>query len=106
MPPASVMGDMHACPMQTPMPPPAAPIPHGVGPIIKGASTVMICKKPAVRVGDPAQCVTPAGPAPIDTVMAGCFTVMIEKMPAARVGDACTHGGSITGPGAPTVMIG
>lgn len=27
-------------------------------------------------------------------------------MPAARIGDLCAHGGAITGPGCPTVMIG
>jgi hypothetical protein len=27
-------------------------------------------------------------------------------MPAARVGDLCAHGGAITGPGCPTVLIG
>jgi uncharacterized Zn-binding protein involved in type VI secretion len=30
---------------------------------------------------------------------------MIGKKPAARVGDSTAHGGTITGPGAPTVMI-
>ena len=27
-------------------------------------------------------------------------------MPAARIGDLCAHGGAITGPGCPTVLIG
>ena len=30
----------------------------------------------------------------------------LAQSPAARVGDMTTHGGSITGPGVPTVMIG
>ncbi|MBU0487548.1 MAG: PAAR domain-containing protein [Bacteroidetes bacterium] len=80
MPPAARMGDMHTCPMQTPgtppiphvggpiMPPgnptvlignmPAATMSNQcvcVGPpdmIAKGSSTVMICGKPAARMGD------------------------------------------------------
>ena len=70
MPPAARLTDMHTCPMQTPAWP--SPIPHVGGPIvgpgavmgdncvcvgppdtiIKGSSTVMICGKPAARMGD------------------------------------------------------
>jgi uncharacterized Zn-binding protein involved in type VI secretion len=49
-------------------------------------------------------------------ILKGSATVMIGKLPAARVGDPTTHDacvgpipgpvGTITGPGAPTVMIG
>lgn len=80
MPPAARITDMHACPMVTPgLPPiphvggpisgPSAPtvligkLPAAimgdmavcVGPpdsLVKGSATVMICKKPAVRMGD------------------------------------------------------
>jgi uncharacterized Zn-binding protein involved in type VI secretion len=80
MPPAARITDMHTCPMVTPgLPPiphvggpisgPCAPtvligkLPAAVvgdmavcvGPpdsIVKGSSTVMICKKPAARIGD------------------------------------------------------
>jgi uncharacterized Zn-binding protein involved in type VI secretion len=31
---------------------------------------------------------------------------MICFKPAARIGDTCAHGGSVVGPGVPTVMIG
>ena len=97
MPPAARITDFHQCPMVTPgLPPiphvggpisgPSAPtvligsLPAAilgdmavcVGPpdsLIKGSSTVMICKKPAVRMGDS----TAHG----GSVMLGCFTVMI-----------------------------
>jgi uncharacterized Zn-binding protein involved in type VI secretion len=54
--PASVMGDKATC----------------VGPpdsILKGSATVMICKKPAIRIGDTC--------AHGGAVVAGCPTVMI-----------------------------
>jgi uncharacterized Zn-binding protein involved in type VI secretion len=43
---------------------------------------------------------------PPDTIAMGSATVLIGNMPAARVGDQTAHGGVITGPGAPTVIIG
>jgi uncharacterized Zn-binding protein involved in type VI secretion len=43
---------------------------------------------------------------PPDTIAKGSATVLIGNMPAARVGDLTAHGGTIVGPGAPTVMIG
>lgn len=97
MPPAARLTDMHVCPMQTPGVPPiphvGGPI---VGPgvptvlimklpaavlgdmatcvgppdsLIKGSATVMIGKKPAVRMGDS----TAHG----GTVVLGALTVMI-----------------------------
>lgn len=98
MPPAARLTDFHACPMTTPAGPvqiphvggpvtgPGAPtvliggMPAAVmgdmcvcvGPpdsIIKGSATVMICKKPAARMGDS----TAHG----GSIVAGCPTVMI-----------------------------
>ena len=79
MPPAARLTDMNTCPMQTPAWP--SPIPHVgvmgdncvcVGPpdtIIKGSSTVMICGKPAARMGD----TTAHG----GQIVLGCPTVII-----------------------------
>jgi uncharacterized Zn-binding protein involved in type VI secretion len=90
---------MHTCPMQTPGVP---PIPHVGGPITgPGAPTVLIGGMPAAVVGDMAVCTGPP-----DTIVKGSATVLIGGKPAARVGDQTAHGGVITGPGAPTVMIG
>ena len=74
MPPAARLTDMHTCPMQTPAWP--SPIMGDncvcVGPpdtIIKGSSTVMICGKPAARMGD----TTAHG----GQIVLGCPTVII-----------------------------
>ena len=67
--PAARLGDMHACPMVTPGPP---PVPHVGGPIIMGSVTVMIGMQPAARVGDMATCVGPP-----DSIAMGCVTVII-----------------------------
>ena len=97
MPPAARLTDLHVCPMVTPgLPPiphvggpvsgPGAPtvligkVPAAVlgdmcvcvGPpdtIAKGSATVMICGKPAARMGDS----TAHG----GSIVLGCFTVMI-----------------------------
>ncbi len=101
MPPAARLTDMHTCPMQTPMPPPAPPIPHVGGPIMgPGVPTVLIGKMPAAVMGDSATCVGPP-----DAIVKGSATVMIGGKPAARMGDTTAHGGSIV-VGCPTVMIG
>jgi uncharacterized Zn-binding protein involved in type VI secretion len=92
--------------MQTPVPP-GAPVPHvGGADIGPGAATVMIGNKPAAVVGDMCICTLPAGPVPCDSIVKGSATVMICFKPAARIGDTCAHGGSVVGPGVPTVMIG
>lgn len=99
MPPAARLTDMHTCPMQTPGVP---PIPHVGGPITgPGAPTVLIGGMPAAVVGDMAICTGPP-----DSIVKGSATVLIGGKPAARVGDQTAHGGVITGPGAPTVIIG
>ena len=98
MPPAARLTDMHTCPMQTPAWPSPIPHVGGpsggpraatvligklpaavmggncvcVGPpdtIIKGSSTVMICGKPAARMGD----TTAHG----GQIVLGCPTVII-----------------------------
>ena len=96
MPPAARITDNHVCPMVTGV------VPHVGGPILPpGEPTVLIGMLPAARVGDMATCVGPP-----DTIAKGSATVMIGNKPAARLLDLTAHGGSIVGPGEPTVMIG
>ena len=54
--PASVMGDMHTCPLVNPGTPPP---PHVGGPVIATGVMVLICGKPATRMGDQAVCAGP-----------------------------------------------
>jgi uncharacterized Zn-binding protein involved in type VI secretion len=94
--PAARLGDMHTCPMST------GPVPHVGGPILPpGWPTVLIGGQPAARAGDQAAC-----DGPPDMILTGSPTVLIGGRPAARVGDPCVHGGIITPPGCPTVLIG
>lgn len=97
MPPGVRIGaDMHACPATT------GPVPHVGGPILgPGAATVMVMGMPAALMGDACTCVGPPS-----TLIKGSATVMLMNRPAARLGDPSAHGGTIVGPGAPTVMIG
>lgn len=67
--PAARVGDMHACPMQTPAVP---PIPHVGGPVVMGAFTVLLGNMPAARAGDTAVCVGPP-----DAIAKGEATVLI-----------------------------
>jgi uncharacterized Zn-binding protein involved in type VI secretion len=77
-------------------------VPHVGGPILPPCCpTVLIGGLPAARVGDMAVCA--GGP---DVIAMGSFTVVIGGQPAARLGDLTAHGGVITAPGCPTVMIG
>ncbi len=101
MPPAARVTDFHQCPLQTPMPPPAPPVPHVGGPIAgPGALTVLIGGLPAAKVGDIAVCVGPP-----DAIAKGSMTVKVMGLPAARMGDKTVHGGTIM-VGFPTVQIG
>lgn len=75
--------------------------PHVGGPIAAGAPTVLIGKMPAARLGDPTVCTGPPG-----TVTTGSPAVLIVGQPAARLTDLAGHGGVISGPGCPTVLIG
>ncbi len=93
---AAVIGDNHVCPMST------GPVPHVGGPILGPCvPTVLIGGKPAAVMGDMAVC---SGPP--DSIILGSTSVLIGGKPAARVGDSCAHGGTIVGPGVPTVLIG
>jgi uncharacterized Zn-binding protein involved in type VI secretion len=95
--PAARMGDMTS---------------HG-GLITIGSPTVLICGKPAARLGDYVSCpmVTPGTP-PIPHVggpiISGSATVLINGMPAARMGDmvSCHGGVSSIIIGCSTVLIG
>jgi uncharacterized Zn-binding protein involved in type VI secretion len=96
MPPAARITDMHTCPMVTGV------VPHVGGPILPpGCPTVLIGSLPAARMGDMCTCTGPP-----DSIVIGSATVLIGGMPAARLGDLTAHGGVITAPGCPTVMIG
>lgn len=98
MPSAARIGDMHTCPMQTPVIP---PVPHVGGPILPpGCPTVLIGGMPAARAGDLALCADPA-----DFIAKGSSTVLIGGHPAARMGDTTAHGRTIVS-GCPTVVIG
>jgi len=88
--PASVMGDMHTCPMQTPAAP--SPIPHVGGPIIKGSVGVLIGGKPAARVNDMATCTGPP-----DTIVMGCVTVLIGETGGGGGGGAGGGAGRASG---------
>ena len=94
--PAARITDMHVCPMWTGL------VPHIGGPVIPPCQpTVLIGGLPAARVGD--QLVCAGGP---DVIATGSPVVLIGNMMAARVTDLTAHGGVITGPGCPTVLIG
>lgn len=93
--PAARATDLQVCPAST------GPVPHVGGPITMGEPTVLIGSLPAARMGDPCTCVGPSG-----TVLGGSATVMIGNKPAARLTDPAGHGGTISGPGCATVLIG
>ncbi len=81
--PASVLGDMHVCPMVTPGVP---PIPHVGGPIsMPGAPTVLIGGRPATTMGCICVCVGPP-----DSVVMGAPTVILG---AGGAGSASSGGG-------------
>lgn len=62
-----------------------------------GAATVLVLGMPAARVGDTCGA---------DAIVKGSATVFIGGLPAARLADITGGGGAVTGPGAPTVLIG
>jgi uncharacterized Zn-binding protein involved in type VI secretion len=94
MPAAARIGDMHTCPMVT-------PVPHVGGPIIgPGVSTVLIGGMPAAVIGDMLTCAgTP------DMIVTGSATVLVGGRRAARQGGLTAHGGVIVA-GFATVIIG
>jgi uncharacterized Zn-binding protein involved in type VI secretion len=105
---------MHpAAPTPTSAPHPPMPLA-----IMAGSPNVTICGVPAARATDQtAPCSIPVcAPGGPGIIAKGSATVTINKLPAARVGDMTSHaacvgpvpmpGGTIKGPGAPTVTIG
>jgi uncharacterized Zn-binding protein involved in type VI secretion len=93
---AARVGDMHTCPLVT------GTVPHVGGPILPpGVTTVLVGGLPAAVVGALCSCVGPP-----DAIVAGSVSVLIGGRPAARIGSATAHGGTVTGPGAPSVLIG
>lgn len=75
--------------------------PHVGGPIAAGAPTVLIGGLMAARIGDATTCTGPPG-----VIASGSPTVLIAGQPAARLTDLAGHGGVISAPGCPTVLIG
>lgn len=94
--PAALMGDTHTCPMPLP-----SGNPHGLGAIVTGAARTLISSKPAARQLDVAAC---AGPP--NFIAEGEPKVLVEAQPLARVFHMTQHGGTVLGPGAPTVLLG
>lgn len=96
LPAVRIGADQHVCPAAN------GPVPHVGGPIIgPGVPTVLIGGLPAAVVGDQCTCVGP----PAQIVM-GSMTVLIGGKPAARLSSTTSHGGTVVGPGLPTVLIG
>lgn len=87
MPPAARITDRHVCPGRP------------GGPIVSGASRVLIGHQPAARVGDTLDC------AGTDAIAAGAFNVLVEHRQAARLGDPTEYGGLVAA-GCPNVLIG
>ncbi|MCU0438928.1 MAG: PAAR domain-containing protein [Raineya sp.] len=73
------------------------------GPILMGATTVLIGGKPAA-IATKMTINNMMNGAP-DPIIMGSTTVLIENMPAVRVGDP-TAGGATIAMGCPTVLIG
>jgi uncharacterized Zn-binding protein involved in type VI secretion len=94
--PAARLTDLHVCPAVTGV------VPHVGGPIAgPGHPMTLVGKLPAARASDACVCVGPPS-----TIVMGSATVLIGKMPAARLLDSTAHGGVVTGPGCPMVLIG
>ena len=97
---AARITDLHVCPICI--------VPTVILP--PGATTVLIGKLPAARMGDLCMCVPPPPappiPPPTDMIVFGSPTVLIEGKPAARMTDPTVKGGMILPPCCITVMIG
>lgn len=92
--PAARMTDFHMCPMVT------GTVPHVGGPCMGMGFTVLIGKKPAARMGDPAICTGPP-----DSLLACSPTVSVQGSMQCRMLDATAHGGMIM-VGEFTVLVG
>ena len=96
MPPIARTTDLHTCPMVTGI------VPHVGGPILPPCSlTVQAGALAVARLGDMATCVGPT-----DVIIMGASTVLTNGLPTIRLTDQTAHGGLITAPGLPTVMVG
>ncbi|MEM6304075.1 MAG: PAAR domain-containing protein [Pseudomonadota bacterium] len=97
---ASKITDMHVCPMVTPGP---VPVPHVGGPVLPpGVPTVLASTMPATPIANMCTCVGPP-----DVTLKGSATVLIQNRMWVRLGiDTTAHGGTIVGPGAPTIIVG
>jgi uncharacterized Zn-binding protein involved in type VI secretion len=94
MPLAARVGDMHVCPL-------VSPIPHVGGPVLPpGIPTVLIGSLPAATMGAMCVCIGPP-----DSIVKGSTTVLMGSKGAARMGDQTAHGGTIV-IGCPTVLVG
>lgn len=92
--PAARVGDMHTCPLAT-------PVPHVGGPVLPpGHPTVLIGGMPAATITNMCTCVGPP-----DMIAKGSTSVFINNLPAARMGDMTAHGGVLV-MGDFTVLIG
>ncbi|MBR9862013.1 MAG: type VI secretion protein [Rhodobacteraceae bacterium] len=93
--PAARVTDLHVCPMVTGV------VPHVGGPVLPpGQPNVLIGNLPAANVGTMCTCVGPP-----DVIVKGSTSCLIGGRPAARLTDSTAHGGVITAPGCPTVLI-
>lgn len=94
---ASHITDMHVCALVTGV------VPHVGGPVTgPGAVTVLAMGLPASKVTDVAVCVGPP-----DMLSMGSTTVLVTNMPWVRLAtDVTAHGGTIVGPGCPTIIVG
>ncbi|MBT3376050.1 MAG: PAAR domain-containing protein [Lentisphaerae bacterium] len=97
--PAARVGDMHACPMQTPGTP---PIPH-VGELFTRPGVPPRANRRYAGCGDQGHGHLHTGPP--DAIAKGSATVPAGGRSAARMGDSTAHGGAIV-VGSPTVLIG
>lgn len=98
MPFAARVSDNVICPMVTLGVP---PIPHVGGPIMPpSAATVLIGGLPATNLDGMTTCAGPPG-----SIAKGSSSVQICGKPVARVSDTAGHGGMISPPGCPTVLI-
>ncbi|MCB7135682.1 PAAR domain-containing protein [Cellulosimicrobium marinum] len=97
--PAVCAGDQVVCPLVDGV------TPHVGGPITPAAcvATVLAGNRPvAVANGAGVVC---ASPAP-NGIAVGSVTVLAGGLPVARLGDTTVHGGTVIGPGCPTVVVG
>jgi uncharacterized Zn-binding protein involved in type VI secretion len=105
MPPQGRLGDKAQAPIDTHGCPGC---PHSViGPAVIGSPTVMVNKRPALRVGDIGVHAACCGPNTW-TAQRGCLTVMINGQAAFRQGDTSRHcdGMGQLVEGSPNVIVG